>query len=157
MTNKIKLLKISVVTGVLALVSGIFGVAYAQQPATNDSTSSVVALVVAIGTLLGAVAAIATSIIGIIKANTGDKFISTKAANEVTAVADSLKETDHWIHDNQEQMKNLAAAIIAISPDAKQHLEKNGINIQAMTADLNQISNELTRVHAMLPAKNVSS
>jgi len=153
MADKKTLFKISVITGVLALAGGVFSMAYAQQPTTNDPASNVTAFVVAIGTLLGAVAAIATSVIGIIKANTGDKFISDKAATEVTAVANSLKETDYWIQENQQKITNLASAIASISPDAKQHLENNGMNIQAMTADLNQISEELKRVHAMLPAK----
>lgn len=157
MADKKTLFKISVITGVLALAGGVFSMAYAQQPTTNDPASNVTALVVAIGTLLGAVAAIATSVIGIIKANTGDKFISDKAATEVTAVANSLKETDYWIHENQQKITSLASAIASISPDAKQHLEDNGMNIQAMTADLNQISEELKRVHAMLPAKKETS
>ena len=135
---------------IISLLCGSSSVVYAQTQ-LGDSVSGITALFVAVGSVMGAVAAIATSIIGIIKSKTGDKLISDKSYGDISMVASSLKETDYWILENQKNIGDIISAISTLSPDAKNALEEKGVNIQSWTQQISSISDELARVHSMLP------
>jgi len=152
MGSKFSLLGVSIAIGAFSLAGGMFSIAYAQS--SSDLAANLTALVVAIGSVMGAIAAIATSVVGIIRSKTGDKLISDKAYNDISKVSSSLKETDYWIQENQGRMTSIVSAIATLSPEAKSSLEANGINIQALTAELNGLNNDLQRAHAMLPGNS---
>ena len=149
MPSKFFSLKTAIMIGIFSLAGGIFSIAYAQS--ATDIASNVTALIVAIGSVMGAIAAIATSVVGIIRSKTGDKIISDKAYNDISKVSASLIDTDYWIQENQQRMTGMVSAIATLSPEAKKSLEDNGLNIQALTTELNGLSNDLQRAHAMLP------
>jgi hypothetical protein len=138
----------------ISLAGGIFSIAYAQS--ATDVISNVTALIVATGSVMGAIAAIATSVVGIIKSKTGDKIISDKAYNDVTLVTQNLMATDRWIKENQANVAYIVSALSANS-DVKKSLEDNGINMQALNNELNGLSEDLQRWHEMLPGYKPSS
>ncbi len=144
----------AIILGIVSLAGGLFSIAYAQT--ATDAINNVTALIVAIGSVIGAMSAIATSIVGIIKSKTGDKIISDKAYNDVTLVTQNLMATDRWIKENQANMASIVSALAA-NPDVKKSLEDNGINMQALANDLNGLSEDLQRWHEMLPGYKPSS
>lgn len=146
--SRILSLRSAIMMGVISLAGGVFSIAYAQS--TTDIAANVTALIVAIGSVLGAISAIATSIVGMIRSKTADKIISNKAYNDVSLITQNLIATDYWIKENQTNMTNIVATIAA-NPDAKKLLEEKGVNIQALTNDLNGINDDLQRWHSMLP------
>ncbi len=144
----------AIILGIVSLGGGLFSIAYAQT--ATDMINNMTALIVAIGSVIGAMSAIATSVVGIIKSKTGDKIISDKAYNDVTLVTQNLMATDRWIKENQTNMASIVTALAA-NPDVKKSLEDKGINTQALTNDLNGLSEDLQRWHEMLPGYKPSS
>ncbi len=154
MIDRILSFRNAIILGMISLAGGIFSIAYAQS--ATDVISNVTALIVATGSVMGAIAAIATSVVGIIKSKTGDKIISDKAYNDVTLVTQNLMATDRWIKENQANVAYIVSALSANS-DVKKSLEDNGINMQALNNELNGLSEDLQRWHEMLPGYKPSS
>lgn len=115
------------------------------------AVDNIAGLVVAIGALLGAVAGILGALVPWIKR------LNVEAGEKAAIVAESLKETDHWILENQEKIKTVAAVVTNLSPEAKKLLEEQGINIVALTEDLQKTKEELERLHAVLPEPQIAT
>lgn len=116
------------------------------QANLNDIT----ALVVAVGVLLGTVGGIVTMLVPYIRR------LSKEAGDKAAIVGESLKETDRWILENQQKLTTAISVVANLSPTAKAELEKQGLNIVAMTEELVTINDELDRLHAILPERTVT-
>jgi hypothetical protein len=144
----------ALILGAVTLGSGLFGIAYAQEPPV-DTASNVVGLLTQIGTGIAAMGAILTAVIGFLKNATGNKLISYEIQKKVEDIAKSMRETDDWIQEKTEEIKDVVEAVTKTSPEAKKFLDEKGVTITALTKDIEKVNAELTRIYEKLPKTNL--
>jgi len=147
-------LTIALILGTVSLGSGLFGIAYAQEPPVS-AASNVVSLLTEIGTAIAASGAIMAAVIGFVKNATGNKLISYEMQSKIKEFAISMQETDDWIQEKSEEIKGVVEAVTKASPEAKKILDDKGITITAITEDIKKVNAELTRLYERLPKTNL--
>ena len=144
----------TLVVGIFCLGGGIFSVAYAQTE-TTDPISNITGLVVAIGSLMGAMAAIATSVVGSIKSATGNSLISKEMEAKIKDISANMESTDEWIKEHTKDIGHIVEAVTKVSPQTKEILDENGLSIKAITEDIKNTEEELRKVYEKLPKTNL--
>jgi len=62
-------------------------------------------------------------------------------------IQDSIEQTDAWVLENEEKLKNTAQVVQNLSPEAKAQLEKYSVDINKLTADLKEARDTLRQYY----------
>ena len=117
---------------------------------------SVIALVTAL-TVIGAVIA------KFIQTHTHNQKVKTWAdivSKDLNDTKKSLQATDQWVLENQTKFTNAMTVVNQIlTPEQQKSLAAQGVNIQNLQKDLDDVNHEITTIYSTVPAEkaNVST
>jgi lipopolysaccharide export LptBFGC system permease protein LptF len=117
---------------------------------------SVIALVTAL-TAIGAVIA------KFIQTHTHNQKVKTWAdivSKDLNDTKKSLQATDQWVLENQTKFTNAMTVVNQIlTPEQQKSLAAQGVNIQNLQKDLDDVNHEITTIYSTVPAEkaNVST
>jgi ABC-type transporter Mla subunit MlaD len=129
---------------------GLWASASAQldQPAVTIQNAT--ALLVAISSVVGAIAGIAISIVNVIKSKNGD----ATNYDAILKIAESLEQTDEWIQQNQEKIRKLVEALERVSKQNADTLTENSLSSRALAREIGEDERDLKKIYPIVPKEN---
>ena len=122
--------------------------AQSGQPAVTIQNAT--ALLVAISSVVGAIAGIAISIVNVIKSKNGD----ATNYDAILKIAESLEQTDEWIQQNQEKIRKLVEALERVSKQNADTLTENSLSSRALEREIGEDERDLKKIYPIVPEKN---
>jgi hypothetical protein len=131
-------------------VGGLWASASAQSDQPAVTIQNATALLVAISSVVGAIAGIAISIINVIKSKNGD----ATNYDAILKIAESLEQTDEWIQQNQEKISKLVEALERVSKQNADTLTENSLSSKALVREIGEDERDLKKIHPIIPERN---
>lgn len=122
--------------------------AQADQPAVTIQNAT--ALLVAVSSVVGAIAGIAISIVNVIKSKNGD----ATNYDAILKIAESLEQTDEWIQQNQEKIRKLVEALERLSKQNADTLTENSLSSKALEREIGEDERDLKKIYPIVPKEN---
>jgi methyl-accepting chemotaxis protein len=146
--------KLVIAAIVLLCVSSASGGLWASASAQLDqpavSIQNATALLVAISSVVGAIAGIAISIVNVIKSKNGD----ATNYDAILKIAESLEQTDEWIQQNQEKIRKLVEALERVSKQNADTLTENSLSSKALAREIGEDERDLKKIYPIVPKEN---
>jgi hypothetical protein len=78
---------------------------------------------------------------------------ASAVADDLDATKKSLQATDQWVQENQQKFTAGVAAVNSVlTPDQQKQLASQGVNIDNLTKELDDVTKELTAIYSTAPA-----
>jgi len=146
-------------------IAGASVLVYAQESTDGSVTGIIGELntsLIAIGSIIATVVAIASGVINWIRTKSGDKVISDQSNEWLQWLFENAKETDKWIQEIAakvtENAPNVEIAVDVLknlSPQAKEAIEANAPlaekKLRDANSELKKVDEELERLYEVSP------
>jgi ABC-type transporter Mla subunit MlaD len=129
---------------------GLLASASAQSDQPAVTIQNATALLVAISSVVGAIAGIAISIVNVIKSKNGD----ATNYDAILKIAESLEQTDEWIQQNQEKIRKLVEALERLSKQNADTLTENSLSSKALAREIGEDERDLKKIYPIVPKEN---
>lgn len=129
---------------------GLWASASAQSDQPAVTLQNATALLVAISSVVGAIAGIAISIVNVIKSKSGD----ATNYDAILKIAESLEQTDEWIQQNQEKIRKLVEALERVSKQNADTLTENSLSSKALAREIGEDERDLKKIYPIVPKEN---
>jgi hypothetical protein len=135
----------------------VFEFATAIMQITGEQIQSLLASVVGISMAAASIGAI---IAKFIQTHTNNQKVSQWAstiADDLDATKKSLQATDQWVLENQQKFTaGMAVVNSMLTPDQQKQLAAQGVNIDNLTKELDDVTKELTEIYSTAPGKQAT-
>jgi len=124
---------------------------------TGVEIQSLVQSVIALVTALTAIGAVIAKFIQTHTQNQKVKTWADVVSKDLNETKKSLQATDQWVLENQSKFTNAMAVVNQIlTPEQQKSLAIQGIDIQNLQKELDNVTREITTIYSTIPAEKAN-